>query len=243
MRSRPRCSRIRKPLADALFPVIGPAIRKAVAHTFDAMIDSVNQTIEQSVSWQAVQWRWTAWRTGKPFAEIVHRNTARISRRAGLPDSPRVRAAAAARRHRPAQRPGCRPDLGHADGDHRLRPRFVSSRARRHAGVDAHRRAGRDDRARARTPFWRPSCADRSRRRCGPRSKPRSKASIASSDRRCRAFSGDASPFERGAAASRSLPGQSAPAQRATASYRGWAIAAAARRGRSRQFGSTSTCP
>jgi OOP family OmpA-OmpF porin len=62
-------------LADALFPVIGPAIRKAVAHAFDAMIDSVNQTIERSVSWRAVQWRWTAWRTGKPFAEIVIANT------------------------------------------------------------------------------------------------------------------------------------------------------------------------
>ena len=62
-------------LADALFPVIGPAIRKAVAHTFDAMIDSLNQTIERSVSWQAVQWRWIAWRTGKPFAEVVIANT------------------------------------------------------------------------------------------------------------------------------------------------------------------------
>jgi OOP family OmpA-OmpF porin len=62
-------------LADALFPVIGPAIRRAVAHAFDAMIDSVNQTIERSVSWRAVQWRWTAWRTGKPFAELVIANT------------------------------------------------------------------------------------------------------------------------------------------------------------------------
>ena len=62
-------------LADALFPVIGPAIRKAVAHTFDAMIDSVNQTIERSVSWQALQWRWIAWRTGRPFAEVLIANT------------------------------------------------------------------------------------------------------------------------------------------------------------------------
>jgi outer membrane protein OmpA-like peptidoglycan-associated protein len=62
-------------LADALFPVIGPAIRKAVAHTFDTMIDSVNQTIERSVSWHALQWRLTAWRTGKPYAEIVIANT------------------------------------------------------------------------------------------------------------------------------------------------------------------------
>ena len=62
-------------LADALFPVIGPAIRKAVAHTFDALIDSINQSIERSVSWHAVQWRWTAWRTGKPYAEVVIANT------------------------------------------------------------------------------------------------------------------------------------------------------------------------
>ncbi len=62
-------------LADALFPVIGPAIRKAVAHSFDAMIDSVNQTIERSVSWQALQWRLTAWRTGRPFAEVLIANT------------------------------------------------------------------------------------------------------------------------------------------------------------------------
>ena len=64
-----------QPLADALFPVIGPAIRKAVAHTFDAMLESINQTIERSVSWHAWQWRWTAWRTGKPFAEVVLLNT------------------------------------------------------------------------------------------------------------------------------------------------------------------------
>ncbi len=62
-------------LADALFPVIGPAIRKAVAHTFDSMIESLNQSIERSVSWQAVQWRWMAWRTGTPFAEIVLAHT------------------------------------------------------------------------------------------------------------------------------------------------------------------------
>jgi OOP family OmpA-OmpF porin len=62
-------------LADAMFPVIGPAIRKAVAHAFDAMIDSVNQSIEHTVSWRALQWRWTAWRTGKPFAELVIANT------------------------------------------------------------------------------------------------------------------------------------------------------------------------
>lgn len=60
-----------RPLADALFPAIGPAIRKAIAHTLASMMESLNRTVEQSVSWRAVRWRWTALRTGKPFAEIV----------------------------------------------------------------------------------------------------------------------------------------------------------------------------
>lgn len=60
-----------RPLADALFPVIGPAIRKAIAHTLTGMIESLNRTLEQSVSLRALSWRWEAVRTGKPFAEIV----------------------------------------------------------------------------------------------------------------------------------------------------------------------------
>jgi outer membrane protein OmpA-like peptidoglycan-associated protein len=64
-----------QPLADALFPAIGPAIRKAIAHTLSSMMESLNRTVEQSVSWRAVQWRWTALRTGKPFAEVVLLNT------------------------------------------------------------------------------------------------------------------------------------------------------------------------
>jgi OOP family OmpA-OmpF porin len=64
-----------RPLADALFPVIGPAIRKAIAHTLATMMESLNRTVEHSLSWRALQWRWTAFRTGKPFAEIVLLNT------------------------------------------------------------------------------------------------------------------------------------------------------------------------
>jgi len=64
-----------QPLADALFPVIGPAIRKAVAHTFDAMIESLNQAIHRTVSWRAMRWRFVAWRTGRPYAEVVLANT------------------------------------------------------------------------------------------------------------------------------------------------------------------------
>jgi OOP family OmpA-OmpF porin len=63
------------PLADALFPVIGPAIRKAIGHTLAVMMESFSRSVEQSLSWRALKWRWTAWRTGKPFGEIVLLNT------------------------------------------------------------------------------------------------------------------------------------------------------------------------
>ncbi len=64
-----------RPLADALFPIFGPAIRKAIAASLSSMLESLNQTIEHSLSWRALQWRITALRTGKPFAEIVLLNT------------------------------------------------------------------------------------------------------------------------------------------------------------------------
>jgi outer membrane protein OmpA-like peptidoglycan-associated protein len=64
-----------RPLADALFPIFGPAIRKAIAASLSGMLESLNTTLEHSLSWRAVQWRLTALRTGKSFAEIVLLNT------------------------------------------------------------------------------------------------------------------------------------------------------------------------
>src|SRR5262245_35925364 len=60
-----------KPLADALFPVMGPAIRKAVSASLGAMLESLNRTLEHSVSWRSIQWRLEAMRSGKSFAEVV----------------------------------------------------------------------------------------------------------------------------------------------------------------------------
>jgi OOP family OmpA-OmpF porin len=60
-----------QPLADALFPVMGPAIRRAIAHTLSAMMETFSRSLEDTVSWRAMQWRWTAWRTGRPYSEIV----------------------------------------------------------------------------------------------------------------------------------------------------------------------------
>jgi len=60
-----------KPLADALFPIMGPAIRQAVAAGLAGMVESLNRTLEHSLSWRSIQWRLEGWRTGKSFAEIL----------------------------------------------------------------------------------------------------------------------------------------------------------------------------
>ncbi len=58
-------------LADAIFPVIGPASRKAIATTLEATIESLNQVVEHSLSPQSLLWRIEAYQTGKSFAEVV----------------------------------------------------------------------------------------------------------------------------------------------------------------------------
>ena len=61
----------RQVLVDALFPVMGPAIRKAIAAAIQGMIQNLNQALEHSFSIQGFKWRIEALRTRKPFAEIV----------------------------------------------------------------------------------------------------------------------------------------------------------------------------
>jgi len=58
-------------IADAIFPVLGPAIRKAIAETMAALVRSINSAVEHSLSVQGIKWRIEAWRTGVPYAEIV----------------------------------------------------------------------------------------------------------------------------------------------------------------------------
>jgi outer membrane protein OmpA-like peptidoglycan-associated protein len=58
-------------LADALFPVMGPAIRKSIAETLRAMLESFNAALEHSLSARGIKWRIEALRTGKSFSEIV----------------------------------------------------------------------------------------------------------------------------------------------------------------------------
>lgn len=57
--------------ADALYPVMGPAIRKSISEALMQMMQSINKALEHSFSLQGIKWRFEAWRSGKPFAEIV----------------------------------------------------------------------------------------------------------------------------------------------------------------------------
>jgi len=58
-------------IVDAIAPIMMPAIRQAIANALRGMVQSLNQTIEHSLSLKSLRWRLESYRTGKPFAEIV----------------------------------------------------------------------------------------------------------------------------------------------------------------------------
>lgn len=60
-----------KALADAISPIMGPAIRRSISQAISGMIQSLNQTVEHSFSWSGLKWRWQAFKTNRPFAEVV----------------------------------------------------------------------------------------------------------------------------------------------------------------------------
>jgi OOP family OmpA-OmpF porin len=61
-------------IASAIFPVLGPAIRKAIAEAMSGLVHSINTAVEHSLSPQGLRWRFEAWRTGVPFAQVVIRH-------------------------------------------------------------------------------------------------------------------------------------------------------------------------
>lgn len=65
-------------IADAIAPIMGPAIRQAIVRTLQGMMQSFNQTIDHSLSPKGLAWRIEAWRTGRPFAEVVLLHTLRF---------------------------------------------------------------------------------------------------------------------------------------------------------------------
>lgn len=61
--------------ADALFPIMGPAIRRAVAEALKSWIQQANHAIEQSLSMRGLTWRFQAWRAGVPYGQYVLQRT------------------------------------------------------------------------------------------------------------------------------------------------------------------------
>jgi len=61
--------------AEALFPVLGPAIRRAVADALKSLVERINAAIEHSFTVKGLRWRLEAARSGVPFAQIVLRET------------------------------------------------------------------------------------------------------------------------------------------------------------------------
>jgi len=58
-------------IADSLYPIIGQAVRKAVASSLRGMVESLNHVLERSFSYESFKWRIEALRTGKSFGEIA----------------------------------------------------------------------------------------------------------------------------------------------------------------------------
>ena len=59
----------------ALAPAMGPAIRQSVRQMFQSVIENFERALDQSLSARSWKWRFEAWRTGKPFAEVVFSHT------------------------------------------------------------------------------------------------------------------------------------------------------------------------
>lgn len=58
-------------IANAIFPILGPAIRKAIAETMAGFVNTLNRAIEHSLSIRGLKWRIEALRTGVPYPQIV----------------------------------------------------------------------------------------------------------------------------------------------------------------------------
>lgn len=71
--------RDRESVASLLFPVMGPAIRRAVQESLRSAVQRINLALEHGLSPRAWRWRLESWRSGEPFAQIVLRHSLSFS--------------------------------------------------------------------------------------------------------------------------------------------------------------------
>jgi hypothetical protein len=62
-------------LVDALFPIIGPAIRRAIAEALRDFNEGFNRALESSFTPRGLGWRLEAWRSGLSYAQVVLQHT------------------------------------------------------------------------------------------------------------------------------------------------------------------------
>ena len=62
-------------LEKAIYPLIVPAIRKSIGERIDQTFQSLNESLKHSFTWRGLRWRWEAWRSGLPFADVVLKHT------------------------------------------------------------------------------------------------------------------------------------------------------------------------
>lgn len=87
-------------ITNVIFPVMGPAIRKAVAVALQEMVQNLNQILSEGLSFRSWRWRIQAWHAGKPYAEfvliktlqyrveqvlLIHRDTGLLMQEASIP--------------------------------------------------------------------------------------------------------------------------------------------------------------
>ncbi|MCL1916239.1 MAG: hypothetical protein FWG17_06020 [Desulfovibrionaceae bacterium] len=61
----------RREFTDALFPLMGPTIRKSISESFRGMLGNFSKSMEMSFSWKGLRWRLEGLRSGKSFSEVV----------------------------------------------------------------------------------------------------------------------------------------------------------------------------
>jgi OOP family OmpA-OmpF porin len=64
-----------KVAAGILFPVMSPAIWKAVSSAVHGMMESLNEALDRNFTLQGLQWRWEAFRSGRSLAEVALRQS------------------------------------------------------------------------------------------------------------------------------------------------------------------------
>lgn len=66
-------------VVNAVYPVIGPAIRRSLGEAMRDMADDLDRAVVDILSLRSLRWRLEAWRSGLPYAQVVLRHTTRYA--------------------------------------------------------------------------------------------------------------------------------------------------------------------